>query len=325
MRLPRRLFLRYAAGAAASLTVSRVAVAQTYPSRPVRILVGFSAGGTTDIAARLIAQALSERLGQQFVVENRPGAATNIATEAVVRSPPDGYTLLAATASNTVNSSLDHKLSFSFIRDIAMIAGIVRSPLVLEVHPSVPVHTVPELIAHAKANPGMINMASFGTGTSSHVAGELFKMMSSLKMPHVPYRGSAPMVTDLIGGQVQSAFDNLPASIEHIRAGKLRALAVSTAMRAEALPNVPTVGEFLPAFEASAWIALGAPKNTPAAIVETLNREINAALADPKLQARVAELGATVLPGSPADFSKLVADETEKWAKVIKFAGIKPE
>jgi len=325
MRLARRQLLQFVAGAAASLTASRKAVAQSYPSRPVRILVGFPAGGTTDIAARLVAHALSERLGQQFVVENRPGASTNIATEAVVRSAPDGYTLLAASTSNTVNASLDLKLNFNFIRDITMIAGLVRSPLVLEVHPSVPAHTVPELIAYAKANPGMVNMASFGTGTSSHVAAELFKMMSGVNMPHVPYRGSAPMVTDLIAGQVQSAFDNLPASIEQIRAGKLRALAVSTATRQESLPNIPTVSEFLPSFEASAWIALGAPKNIPAAIVETLNREINAALADPKLQARVAELGATVLKGSPADFSKLIVDETEKWSKVIKFAGIKVE
>ena len=325
MRFPRRQFMQFAAGAAASLTVSRIALAQSYPSRPVRIIVGFPAGGTTDIAARLVAHALTERLGQQFIVENRAGAATNIATEAVVRSPPDGYTLLAATTSNTVNPALDNKLNFNFINDITMIAGIVRSPLVLEVHPSVPVHTVPELIARAKANPGMINLASFGTGTSSHVAGELFKMLSGVNMPHVPYRGSAPMVTDLIGGQVHSAFDNLPASIEQIRAGKLRALAVSTATRADALPNTPTVGEFLPTFEASAWIALGAAKNTPATIVAMLNREINAALADPKLQAKAAELGAAVLPGSPADFNKLIADETEKWAKVIKFAGIKLE
>ena len=325
MRVARRRLLQLAAGAAASLAVPRIAVAQAYPSRPVRILVGFPAGGTTDIAARLIAHALSDRFGQPFIVENRPGASTNIATEAVVRSAPDGYTLLAASTSNTVNASLDLKLNFNFIRDIEMVAGMVRSPLVLEVHPSVPVHSVPELIAHAKANPGIINMASFGTGTSSQVAGELFKMMSGVNMPHVPYRGSAPMVTDLIGGQVHSAFDNLPASIEQIRAGKLRALAVSTATRAPALPDVPTVAEFLPSYDASAWVALGAPKGTPAAIVETLNREINAALADPKLQARAADLGATVFQGSPADFSRLVADETEKWAKVIKFAGIKAE
>jgi tripartite-type tricarboxylate transporter receptor subunit TctC len=325
MRLPRRQFMQFAAGAAASLTVPRVALAQSYPSRPVRILVGFPAGGTTDIAARLVAHALTERLGHPFIVENRPGASTNIATEAVVRSPPDGYTLLAASTSNTVNSSLDRKLNFNFISDITMIAGMVRSPLVLEVHPSVPVHTVAELIAYAKASPGMINLASFGTGTSSHVAGELFKMISGVNMPHVPYRGSAPLVTDLIGGQVQSAFDNLPASIEQIRAGKLRALAVSTAKRADALPDVPTVGEYLPTFEASAWIALGAPKNTPAAIVDTLNRKVNAALADPTLQAKAAEFGATVLQGSPADFSQMMIDETDKWAKVIKFAGITSE
>jgi tripartite-type tricarboxylate transporter receptor subunit TctC len=325
MRLPRRRFMQITAGAAASLSIPRVARAQSYPSRPVRILVGFPAGGTTDIAARLVAHALTERLGQPFIVENRPGASTNIATEAVVRSPPDGYTLLAASTSNTVNAALDLKLNFNFVGDVTMIAGMVRSPLVLEVHPSVPVHTVAELIAHAKANPGMINLASFGTGTSSHVAGELFKMLSGVDMPHVPYRGSAPLVTDLIGGQIHSAFDNLPASIEQIRAGKLRALGVSTATRAPALPDIPTVGEFLPTFEASAWIALGAPKNTPAAIVDLLNREVNAALADPKLQAKAAELGATVLTGAPADFNKLIADETAKWAKVIKFAGIKAE
>jgi tripartite-type tricarboxylate transporter receptor subunit TctC len=325
MRLPRRRFMQITAGAAASLSIPRVARAQSYPSRPVRILVGFPAGGTTDIAARLVAHALTERLGQPFIVENRPGASTNIATEAVVRSAPDGYTLLAASTSNTVNAALDLKLNFNFVGDVTMIAGMVRSPLVLEVHPSVPVHTVAELIAHAKANPGMINLASFGTGTSSHVAGELFKMLSGVDMPHVPYRGSAPLVTDLIGGQIHSAFDNLPASIEQIRAGKLRALGVSTATRAPALPDIPTVGEFLPTFEASAWIALGAPKNTPAAIVDMLNREVNAALADPKLQAKAAELGATVLTGSPADFNKLIADETAKWAKVIKFAGIKAE
>jgi tripartite-type tricarboxylate transporter receptor subunit TctC len=325
MGLPRRRLLQLAAGAAASLTISRTASAQSYPSRTVRILVGFPAGGTTDIAARLVAQALSERLGQQFIVENRPGASTNIATEAVVRSQPDGYTLLAASTSNTVNASLDLKLNFSFVRDIVMVAGMVRSPLVLEVHPSVPVQTVSEVIAYAKANPGALSMASFGTGTSSHVTGELFKMMSGVDMPHVPYRGSAPLVTDLIAGQVHCAFDNLPASIEQIRAGRLRALAVSTATREPSLPGIPTVGETLPSFEASAWIALGAPRNTPPAIVETLNREINAALADPKLQEKAAVLGATVLRGSPADFAKLIADETEKWAKVIKFAGIKAE
>jgi tripartite-type tricarboxylate transporter receptor subunit TctC len=325
MKLPRRQFLHLAAGAAALPTLSRAAMAQVYPTRIVRILVGFTAGGTTDIAARLIAQALSERLGQQFIVENRPGASTNLAVEAVVRAPADGYSLLAASATNTINASLFEKLNFNFIRDIVMVAGLVRSPLVLEVHPSVPVKTVPELIAYAKANPGKIALASFGVGTTSHVAGELFKMTTGVNMLHVPYRGSAPMVTDLIGGQVQAAVDNLPASIEHIRAGKLRALAVTTAARSEALPDIPTVAQYLPDFEASAWIALGAPRNTPAPIVDKLNREINAALADPKIKARTAEIGATVYPGSPADFGKLVAEETEKWAKVVKFAGLKPE
>ena len=325
MTLPRRQFLHLAAGAVALPAVPRIARTQTYPARPVRIIVGFPAGGTTDIAARLIAQALSERLGQQFIVENRPGASTNLAVEAVVRAPGDGYTLLAASATNTINVSLFEKLNFNFIRDIVMVAGLVSSPLVLEVHPSVPVKTVPELIAYAKANPGKVTLASFGVGTTSHVAGELFKMMTGVNMLHVPYRGSAPLVTDLIGGQVQAAVDNLPASIEHIRAGKLRALAVTTATRSEVLPDIPTVAQYLPDFDASAWIALGAPRNTPAPIVDKLNREINAALADPKIKARTAELGATVYPGSPADFGKLVAEETDKWAKVVKFAGLKPE
>jgi tripartite-type tricarboxylate transporter receptor subunit TctC len=268
---------------------------------------------------------LSERLGQQFIIENRPGAATNLATEMVVRAPADGHTLLAVTATNTVNASLYEKLSFNFVRDIAMVAGILSSPLVLEVHPSVPVKTVSELIAYAKANVGKITLASFGFGTTSHVTGELFKMMSGIDMLHVPYRGSAPMVTDLIGGQVQTAFDNLPASIEHIRAGKLRALAVTTGTRSESLPDTPIVADVLPGFEASAWVAVGAPRNTPAQIVDKLNTKINAALADPKIKARAAELGAAVSPGSPAHFSKMVADESEKWAKVVKFAGIKPE
>jgi tripartite-type tricarboxylate transporter receptor subunit TctC len=325
MKLPRRRFLHLAAGAAALPAMSVIAWAQAYPARPVRIIVGFPAGGTTDIAARLIAQALSERLGHQFIVENRSGASTNLAVEAVVRAPADGYTLLAATVTNTINASLFQKLNFNFIRDIVMVAGLVRSPLVLEVHPSVPVMTVPELIAYAKANPGKVTLASFGVGTSSHVAGELFKMMAEVNMLHVPYRGSAPLVTDLIGGQVQAAVDNLPASIEHIRAGKLRALAVTTTARSEALPDVPTMSQYLPGFEASAWVALGAPANTPASIIDRLNREINAALADPKIKARTAELGATVYPGSPGDFGKFAIEETEKWAKVVRFAGLKPE
>ncbi len=325
MNLPRRKFLQLAAGAATLPAVSRPATAQAYPSRPVRLLVGFPAGGTTDIAVRLIGQWLSERLGQPVIIENRPGAGANLAAEAVVRAPADGYTLLAATSSNTINTTFYDKLSFNFARDIAMVAGITRSPLVLEVHPSLPVKTVPELIAHAKANPGKVTLASFGTGTTSHVAGELFKMTAGVTMLHVPYRGSAPLLTDLLSGQVQAAFDNLPASIEHIRAGKLRALAVGTAARAEVLPELPTVGEFLPGFEASAWVAVGAPKSTPAEIIDKLNKEINAGLADPRIKARLAELGGTVFTGSAADFDKLVAEQTEKWGKVIRAANIKAD
>ena len=325
MTLPRRKFLRLAAAAAALPALSRPAAAQAWPSRPLRLVVGFPAGGTTDIAARLIGQWLSGRLGQPVVIENRPGAGANLAAETVVRAPPDGYTLLAATSSNVINTTFYEKLSFNFVRDIAMVAGVTRSPLVLEVHPSLPVKSVPELIAHAKANPGKIPLASFGTGTTSHVAGELFKMTAGIDMLHVPYRGSAPMVTDLLSGQMQAAFDNLPASIEHIRAGKLRALAVGTAERSQALPDVPTVAEFLPGFEASAWVAVGAPKATPAEIVDKLNREINAGLADPKIKARLAELGGTVFVGTPADFDKLVAEQTEKWGKVIRAANIKAE
>src|SRR5262245_42327693 len=260
MKLERRQFLHLAAGGAALAVVAPTASAQNYPTRPVHIMVGFPPGGTTDIGARVIAQALSERLGQQFIVENRPGAATNLATEAVVRSPPDGHTLLAITATNTINVSLYERLNFNFVRDIAMVAGVIRSPLVLEVHPSVPVKTGPELIAYAKANPGKLTMASFGTGTTSHVAGEMFKMMSGVNMLHVPYRGSAPMVTDLVGGQVQVALDNLPASIEHIKAGKLRALAVTTGARWDGLPDIPALAEFLPGFETSAFVALGVPR-----------------------------------------------------------------
>jgi tripartite-type tricarboxylate transporter receptor subunit TctC len=325
MKLPRRQFLHLAAGAAALPTISRVAWAQAYPSRPVRIVVGFPAGGTGDINARLIGQWLSERLGQPFVVENRPGAAGNIAAEAVVRAPADGYTLLMLVATHTVNASLFDKLSFNLVRDIAPVAGLSRSPLVLEVNPGVPVNAVPEFIAYLKANSGKLSLASYGTGTISHLAGELFKMMAGVHMLHVPYRGSSPMLTDLLAGQVQAAFDNLPASIGHIRADKLRPLAVTTALRSETLPNIPTVSEFLPGFEASAWSVFGVPKNTPAEIVDRLNKEINASLSDPKIKARLADLGATTLEGSPADFAKLIADETEKWAKVIRAANIKPE
>jgi tripartite-type tricarboxylate transporter receptor subunit TctC len=325
VKLRRRQFLHLAAGAAALPAVSRIAVAQTYPTRPVRIIVGFAAGGTSDITARLMGQWLSERLGQQFIVENRPGASSNIATEAVVRAPADGYTLLTVVIENAINATFYSKLNFNFIRDIAPIAGIIRSPLVLEVHPGVPVNTVPEFIAYAKANPGKVRLASFGIGSISQVAGELFKVATGVDMLQVPYRGSAPMLNDLLGGQVQATFDNLPASIEHIRAGTLRALAVTTATRSQVLPDIPTVSEFVPGFEASAWGGVGAPKNTPTDIIDKLNKEINAGVADPKLKSRFSELGAGVLLGSPADFAKLIAEDTEKWAKVVKLAGIKAD
>ena len=325
-KLPhRRQFLHLAAGAAALPAVSRIASAQTYPSRPVRIIVGFAAGGTADVAARLIGQWLSERLGQPFVIENRPGAASNIAAEAVARSPADGYTLLLVATSAAVNVSLYDKLSFNLIRDIAPVAGIMRFPQVMDVNPAVPARTVPEFIAYAKANPGKLNMASGGNGTNTHIAGELFKMMAGVNMVHVPYRGGGPAITDLLGGQVQVMFDTMPSSIEHIRAGKLRPLAVTTTTRSEALPDVPTVGEFVPGYEASAFESIGAPKNTPSEIIDRLNKEINAALAVPKMQTRVADLGGITFAGSPVDFGKFIADETEKWAKVIRFAGIKAE
>ena len=325
MKLPRREFLHLAAGAAALPAVSRIAWAQAYPSRPVRLIVGFAPGGTTDITARLIGQWLSERLGQQFLIENRTGAATNIATEAVVRAPADGYTLLLVTASNAINATLYDKLGFNFIRDIAPVAGIIRYPLVMQVNPSFPAKTVPEFISHAKSNPGKVSYGSGGIGTSIHVASELFKMMAGIDMIHVPYRGGAPAMTDLMGGQIQVVFNPVPESMEHIKAGKLRPLAVTGATRSEALPDVPTVGDFVPGFEASALQGIGAPKDTPAETVEKLNKEINAGLADPKLKARFADLGATVFVVSPADFGKFVADETEKWAEVIKFAGAKAE
>ncbi|SRR6266851_3608849 len=325
MKLLRRKFLHLAAGAAALPAVSRIARAQAYPTRPVRIVVGFPAGGVADIFARLIGQWLSERLGQPFIIENRPGASGNIGTEAVVRAAPDGYTLHLTGASDAINATIYEKLNFNFIRDIAPVASLVKVPLVMVVNPSVPAKSVPEFIAYAKANPGKINLASAGNGTSLHVAGELFKMMAGINMLHVPYRGAAPAITDLIGGQVQVMFDVMPSSIEYVRAGKLRALAVTTALRSEALPEVPTVGDFVAGYEASTWFGVAAPRNTPTEMVDVLNREINAGLADPKMKARLADLGGTVLPGSPADFGKLIADETEKWAKVIKFAGIKPQ
>jgi tripartite-type tricarboxylate transporter receptor subunit TctC len=287
--------------------------------------VPFAPGGSTDIVARLMGQRLSERLGQPFIIESRPGAGTNIGTEAVVRAPPDGYTLLLVGPPVAINATLYEKLNFNFMRDIVPIASIIRAPFVMEVNSSFPTATVPEFIAYAKANPGKVNMASAGTGSGPHVAGELFKMMAGINMLHVPYRGSAPALTDLIGGQVQVYFDGIPSSIEHIKAGRLRPLAVTTATRSNVLPGVPTVGDFVPNYEASVWFGVGAPKNTPAEIIDKLNKEINLALDDPKLKMRLADLGGTVLTGSPADFGKLIAEETEKWAKVITFSGAKPD
>jgi tripartite-type tricarboxylate transporter receptor subunit TctC len=319
----RRRFLRLAAGVVALPAVCRNAWAQAYPARPVRILVGFAAGGSTDIVARIIAQWLTERLGQSFIVENRPGASSNLAAEAAVRAAPDGYTLVALTSSNIVNMALFDKLSFNINRDLTMVSGLVRSPLVVEVHPSMPVQTIPEFIAFAKASPGKVTMASFGAGSTAHIAGELFKMMTGTDLLHVPYRGSGPMLTDLIGGQVQMSFDNLPASLEHIRTGKLRALAVTTAQPSPALPNVPTVAEFVPGYEASALVGIAGPANMPADIVDRLNKEITAGLTDAAVRAKFENLSTMVLPGPPADFARLVAGETEKWAKVIKAANIK--
>jgi tripartite-type tricarboxylate transporter receptor subunit TctC len=326
MKLPRRQFLHLAAGAAALPAVSRIARAQAYPSRPVRIIAPFAPGGPTDIIARLMGQWLSERLGQPFVIENRTGAGGNIGTEAVVRAPPDGYTLLmVGSDTGATNATLYDKLNFNFIRDIAPVAGIIVVPLIIVVNPAVPAKTIPEFIAYAKANPGKINMASGGVGSTPHVAGELFKMMAGVNLVHVPYRGGGPAVTDLLGGQVQVMFAPTPPSIEHIRSGKLRALAVTTATRSDALPDIPTVGEFVPGYEASNWYGVGIPKNTPADIVDKLNKEINAGLADPKIKARLAVLGVTPLVVSPADFGRLIAEETEKWAKVIKSVGIKAD
>ncbi len=322
MKLPRRSFLQLSVIAAAMPAAPARADAPDYPAKPVSIVVGFAAGGPTDLASRLIGQWLSDRLGQPFIVENRPGAATNIATEAVAHAPSDGYTLLAAVSSHTINPTLYPRLTFNFIRDLAMVGGIHRSPLILEVHPSVPVSSVPELIAYAKATPGKITLASFGTGTISHVAGELFKMRAGIQMVHVPYRGSAPMVGDLLGGQVNAAVDNLPSSLAHIKAGKLRALAVMTAGRSAALPEIPALSEFQPGFEASAWNGIAAPRRTPVEVIQKLNKEINAGLEDPKIAARIDEWGATVMPGSPAEFDKLVAEQTERWARVIRAAKI---
>jgi tripartite-type tricarboxylate transporter receptor subunit TctC len=323
MKLRRRQFLRLAANAAALSTVPRIARAQAYPTRPARLIVGFPAGGTTDIVARLIAQWLSQRLGQQFIIENRPGANTNLAIETVVRAPGDGYTLGTIGMSTVLNATLYKRLSFDLNRDLIMVAGLSISPLVLEVYPAFPVNSVPELISYAKAHPGKINLASFGTGSVSHVAAELFKIAAGVSMLHVPYRGSAPMITDLLGGQVQAAFDNLPASLEHIKTGELKALAVTTAVRSEALPHIQSLGEFLPGYEASAFLGLCAPKGTPAEIVDKLNKEINLGLADPKMRERIAVFGGAPMPMTPTAFKKLIADETEKWSKVIHAANIK--
>jgi tripartite-type tricarboxylate transporter receptor subunit TctC len=326
MKLPRRRqFLHLATGAAALPIVSRLACAQSYPTRPVRVIVSTAAGGGNDIIARLIGQWLSERLGQQFVVENRPGAGSNIGTEAVVRASADGYTLLLVSASNAINATLYEKLTFNFMQDIAPVAGIMRTPNVMLVNPSVPANTALEFIAYGKANPGKINMGSGGNGTPSHVSGELFKMMASVDLVHVPYRGLSPAMTDLLGGQVQVMFGGTTASIAYTRTGKLRALAVTTTTRSELLPDVPTVADVVPGYEASQWYGIGAPKNTPTEIIDRLNKEINASLGDPKIEARLADLGGTGLPGAPADFGKLIADETEKWGKVVKFANIKAE
>jgi tripartite-type tricarboxylate transporter receptor subunit TctC len=325
MTLSRRHFLHLVAGAAALPAVSRMAWAQAYPVRPVRIIVGFASGGPADILARLVGQWLSERLGQPFVIENRLGAGSNIAAEAVVHAPADGYTLLLVANPQAINASLFDKLSFNFIRDIAPVAGIDREPFVMLVQPSFPAKTIPEFIAYAKANTGELNMASSGNGTASHVSGELFKMMAGVDLVHVPYRGGAPALTDLIGGRVQVTFLPTGGTIQHIRSGTLRALAVTSAARSETFPDVPTVAEYIPGYESSAWFGIGAPSGTPADVVEKLNKEINAALADPKVKARLADLGGTAIAGSPADFGELVIDETEKWAKVIKFAGVKSE
>jgi tripartite-type tricarboxylate transporter receptor subunit TctC len=325
MNLPRRQLLLLAAGAAALPAASRIAGAQSYPARPVRIIVGFPPGGPNDIVARIIGQWLSERLGQPFVIESRPGGGSNVGTEAVVRAPADGHTLLLASASNAINATLYERLNFNFIRDIAPVAAIIRVPNVMVVHPSVPARGVVEFIAFAKANPGKAIMASPGNGTSGHISGELFKMMTSVNLLHVPYRGSTPALTDLIGGQVQVLFNPLPSTIEYIRAGTLRALAVTAATRSEVLPDTPTVSEFVPGYEASTWFGVGAPKGTPTGIVDKLNNEINAGLADPRMKARLAELGGMILTGSPTDFGTLIADETEKLGKVIRSANIKAE
>lgn len=325
MKLARREFMHLAAAAAALPASSDLAYAQAYPTRPVRIVVGFSAGSTADILARLIGQWLSERLGQQFIVETRPGAGGSLATGTVARARPDGYTLLLLGSPEAINATMYENLNFNFLRDIAPIGGIARAPNVMVVHPSFPARTIPEFIAYAKANPGKVTMASAGVGSTSHMSGELFKMMAGVDMVHVPYRGQASALTDLLGGQVQVDFAPMPPAIEYVRTAALRALAVTTATRQEALPDVPTIGEFLPGYDASTDLGLGAPKDTPAEIIDRLNNEVNAALADPKMKARLADLGSTVLPGSPDAFGKLLIEQVDKWGKVIRAAGLKPE
>ncbi len=320
MKLPRRAFLQLVAAGAALPALRTRASALDYPTRPVRIVVGYPAGGAVDIVARWIGQWLAERLGQPFVIENRPGANTNLATEAVVRSPADGYTLLTTGASNAINATIYEKLNYDFMRDITMVAGLTRTPMVLQVYPGLPVNSVPELIAYAKASPRKLSLASYGAGSISHLAGALFKIMAGVEMVHVPYRGSAPLLPDLLSGQVEAAIDSLATSIEYIRSGRLRALALTTASRSPALPEVPTLGEFLPGYEASAWVAIGAPSKTPVEIVEKLNTQINAGLADASIRGRLADLGATTFPGSPADFAAFIAAETERWGKVIRTA-----
>jgi tripartite-type tricarboxylate transporter receptor subunit TctC len=325
MKFGRRRFFQLAVGAAVGPALSEFAHAQSYPAHPVRLIVGYTPGGSADLTARLMGQWLSERLGQSFVIENRPGGGTNIATEAALRSPPDGYTLFLAAPANAINATLydKEKLNFNFLRDAEPVAGIIRFPNVVVVNPSVPVRSIPELIAYAKANPGKLNMASSGNGSTIHMSGELFKMLTGINMVHVPYRGGAPALTDLIAGQVQVMFDNIPTCAEHVKSGKLRGLAVTSTTRSEVLPDLPTVADFLPGYEASAWYGITVPKNTPADIIDRLNKETNAILAEPTAKKRFAELGAFLLPGSAADFGKLLADETDKWGKVVKFAGAK--
>jgi tripartite-type tricarboxylate transporter receptor subunit TctC len=325
MTLPRRRFLQLAAAATAVPTVARTARAQAYPARSVRLIIGYTPGGSADITARLMGQWLTERFGQTFVVESRPGGGTNIATEAAVRAPADGYTLLLVAPANAINATLYEKLNYDFLRDMAPVAGLIRFPNIMEVNPSVPAKSIPEFIAYAKANPGKINYASAGNGSTIHMSAELFKMMAGVDLVHVPYRGGAPALTDMLGGQVQVMFDNLPTSLEHVRAGRLRPLGITSARRSELLPDVPTVADFVPGYESSAWYGVGAPKGTPVEIIDRLNSEINAILAEPRMKTRVAEMGATLIAGSPADFGRLVADETEKWGNVVRFSGARAD